>query len=172
MKRNFIITIIPIALISILGIYGFASAEFVCESQVWNTTVKWFIIPIILVGIFYGYNTTNFGRNKNLPIWRKTLIFLATSFLFSAFYLRMFMGILILINQKTGIQSEYVLRGKIERLNYPEKAKIANRNSIIIKRKTEEDSFVLDVPTNNYHQDDSFVKTMKIGSLGFIYSVK
>ncbi|MBR9776721.1 MAG: hypothetical protein GYB55_17545 [Cytophagales bacterium] len=81
-----------------------------------------------------------------------------------------FQGYLILINSHLGQQKKYLLTGQITKLDFPKEKKIGNKYSIEIARKLEQDTISLDVPTNGYIEAENFTKTMKMGSLGFIYS--
>ncbi|WP_026977593.1 hypothetical protein [Flavobacterium tegetincola] len=161
--------IIPFILFVTIGIYGMYSVDYIAVSQTMRTTLKWCLIPIIFFAIYYAYRASFGQKEKKIEIWKNILLFSVMSIIIGMLSFISFQGILMIINNKIGKQKEYLLSGKIIKLNYPEKKKIANKYSIEILRKLDNDTIELNVPTSEYQNDQNFEKQMKVGSLNFIY---
>lgn len=173
--KNMIITnkdlklVIPFILFVIAGIYGIYSVDFISVDQTIETTFKWCILPTVFFALYYAYRSS-FGYNKAIAIWKNTLTFIIMTIMIGMVIFVSFRGVLMLINSNIGEQKDYNLRGKIIKLNYPEKKKTGNKYSIFIKRELEKDTIELNVPKIIYIDNQYFEKKMKIGSLKFIYS--
>jgi hypothetical protein len=167
-KKDFKL-IIPFILFVIFGIYGIYSIDFISVNQTMKTAFEWCIIPTIIFSLYYAYHSS-FGYKKTIAIWRNTFTFIAIAIMVEMISFTSSQGILMLINKNIGRQKEYLLSGKITKLNYPENKKIGNKYSIEIERKLEKDTIELNVPTNQYFEKQKFKKRMKIGSLNFIYA--
>ncbi|ESU20952.1 hypothetical protein FCR2A7T_07230 [Flavobacterium cauense R2A-7] len=164
--------IIPFILFVALGVYGMYSVNYISVSQTMKATFSWCLIPSIAFALYYAYFST-FGYKKiSVSLWRKIIGFIAMTIITGLIALFSFQGILMIINSKLGNQKEYLLSGKIIKLNYPKKKKSGNKYSIEIERKLENDTIELNVPTNEYQIGQNFEKQMKIGSLNFIYIEK
>lgn len=164
--------IIPFILFVLLGIYGRYLFDYISVSQTLKITFRWCLIPSIAFALYYAYYAS-FGYKKiSVPIWKNFFVFLTMTAVILIISLSSFQGILIIINSKLGNQKDYLLSGKIIKIDYLERKKIGNNYSIEIQRKLENDTIKLNVPTNEYHIGQSFEKEMKIGLLNFIYSEK
>ena len=161
--------LIPYGIFLLIGVYGLYSVEFIAVSQTLEKTFKWCGIPILILAAYYGYRSSFAVKTKN-ALWQRILQFLFITFIMSMICFISFQGLLTLLNSKVGSQKDYVLRGKIIKLHYPKNKKILNKYGIEIKRELENDIIQLDVPTNEYMENQIFKKKMVIGSLGFIYS--
>lgn len=169
--KNDLKLIIPFILFVILGLYGMYSMDFISVSQTMKMTFKWCLVPTIIFALYYAYRSS-FGNKTIIAVWRNTLTFIVITILTGMVTFVSFQGVLMIVNKNIGLQKEYLLSGKITKLNYPEKKKVGNKYSIEIERKLEKDTIELNVPTNKYHEGQNFEKLMKIGSLNFIYSEK
>ncbi|MBI0400563.1 hypothetical protein [Cyclobacterium marinum] len=161
--------ILPFLIFVIVGISGVYSVDFITGEQTLAAAIKWCGIPTLIFALYYSYQAT-FGHRNDIPIWKNLLGTIVLIAIISLITLVSFQGYLILINSHLGQQKKYLLTGQITKLDFPKEKKIGNKYSIEIARKLEQDTISLDVPTNGYIEAENFTKTMKMGSLGFIYS--
>ena len=162
--------IIPFILFVIMGICGLHSVNYISESQTMEATFNWCIIPTIVFALYYAYRSSFGYKEVIVPIWKNILSFTVMTIIIGMVTFISLQGILISINNNIGQQKEYLLSGKIIKLDYPEEKKIGNKYAIEIERKVEKDTIKLNVPHNNYQKGQNFEKSMKIGLLKFIYS--
>lgn len=162
--------IIPFILFVIIGISGLYSVNYISESQTMEATFNYCIIPTIIFALYYAYHSSFGYKEVIVPIWKNILSFTVMTIIIGMITFISFQGILIIINNNIGQQKEYLLSGKIIKLDYPEEKKVGNKYAIEIERKDEKDTIKLNVPTNKYQKGENFEKSMKIGFLKFIYS--
>ena len=170
LTKKDLILIIPFIVFVIIGIYGLYSVNYISESQTMEATFNWCIVPTIIFALYYAYRSSFGYKEVIVPIWKNILSFTVMTIIIGMVIFISFQGILIIINNNIGQQKEYLLSGKIIKLDYPEKKKIGNKYAIVIKRKLEKDTIELNVPTNKYQKGQNFEKSMKIGCLKFIYA--
>lgn len=162
--------IIPFIVFVIIGIYGLYSVNYISESQTMEATFNYCIIPTIIFALYYAYRSSFGYKAVIVPIWKNILSFTVMTIIIGMVTFISFQGILIIINNNIGQQKEYLLSGKIIKLDYPEKKKIGNKYAVEIERNVEKDTIKLNVSTNKYQKGQDFEKSMKIGLLKFIYS--
>jgi hypothetical protein len=161
--------LIPFLLYLILGLWGAYTFEYIDNHRALNLTIKWFMLPSIILGVIYSYYFV-FRRGPAQAQWRKVLGLLGLTLAFTLLFLRSSQGYLIFLNAHFGTQKEVVLRGIIDRLDFPKKKKLLNSYAIYIKNEETGELLNLDVPTNNYRVGEVFEKTMRKGSLDILYS--
>ena len=101
--------IIPFLLFLIGGIYGSYSTDFIQNDKALTTAFKWFIIPSVIIGAFYGYRST-FGYDKKTAVWRNVLGLLALTVIFTLMFLKSCQGYLILYNCNAGTQKNIFIK--------------------------------------------------------------
>jgi hypothetical protein len=151
------------------GLYGVFSVNFIQNDSALSTAFKWFIIPSVIVGAYYGYHST-LGYDKKTSLWRNILGLLALTLIFTLMFLKACQGYLILYNCSFGMQKTKLVKGQILALDYPRNKKLLNSYAIVIKIDENEETIKLDVPTNHYYVGQVFEKELTLGSLGFLYS--
>ena len=161
--------IIPFLLFLIGGLYCAYSADFIQNDKALSTAFKWFIVPSIVVGAFYGYRST-FGYDKKTPVWRNILGLLVLTLIFTLMFLKSCQGYLILYNCNFVTQKNILIKGQVTKLDYPKRKKPLNNYAIIIDTDDTKETIKLDVPTNKYFVGQTFEKELTLGSLGFLYS--
>jgi hypothetical protein len=161
--------LIPFLLYVILGLWGSYTFEYIDNRKALNLAFRWFIVPSFVLGVVYSYYSV-FKRSPSQALWRKVLGLLALTLVFTLLFLRSSQGYLILWNAHFGDQKEVVLRGIIDKLDYPKKKKPLNSYAIDIKVEDTGELINLDVPTNDYQVGETFEKKMKKGSLEIVYS--
>lgn len=151
-----------------IGLYGGYTMDFVQNEKALSMTFKWFTIPSIIIGLYYGYNST-FGYNKEIAKWRSIIGLLTLTLIIGIMSLKSFQGYLVLFNCNLGTQERIVIRGQVTKLDFPKSKKPFNNYAIVIETDSNE-SIVLDVPTNEYSVGQIFKKELTLGSLGILYS--
>jgi hypothetical protein len=151
------------------GIYFCYSIDFIQNDKALSATFKWFTIPSVLMGTYYGYRGT-FGYNMKVAAWRNALGLLALTAIFTMMFLKSFQGYLVFYNCNLGTQKRILIKGQITRLDYPKSKKRFNNYAIVINTNDNNQTIKLDVPTNQYVVGQLFEKELTEGSLGFLYS--
>jgi hypothetical protein len=163
--------LIPLLVFLLLGFYWAYSVDFLQYDKVFSISVKWFIIPSIIVATYYAYYST-FGYDKKSALWRKILGLLALTLIFSLMVLKAFQGYLTYYNCNFGTQTKLTVKGKITRLDFPRTKKPLNTYSVQLLTDNTQELIKLEVPTNNYSVGEIFEKEMLVGSLGVLYCPK
>lgn len=161
--------LIPLIIFTIGGLYGAYSLNYIQSDKTLSITFKWFVIPSIIIGLFYAYRST-FGYEKKTAVWRNVLGLIALTIFFTMLLLRSFEGYLILTNCLVGQQTKTLIKGQVTRLNYPKNKKPLNNYKIEITTNDKLEIINIIVPDNSYFVGQTFEKEMTIGSLGFLYS--
>ena len=151
------------------GLYGGNSVSFIQNDKALSTTFRFFIIPSVIIGGFYGYRST-FGYDKKTAAWRNILGLLTLTLVFTLMFLKSFQGYLVLYNCNIGVQKNILIKGRVTKLDYPKHKKLLNNYAIVIMIDDNKEIIKLDVPTNQYFVGQPFEKELILGSLGFLYS--
>jgi len=163
--------LVPLLLFLFLGFYLAYSVDFLQYEKVFSISVKWFILPTIIVATYYAHYST-FGYDKKSALWRKILGLLVLTLIFSLMILRAFQGYLTYYNCNFGTQTKLTIKGKITRLDFPKTKKLLNSYSVQLLTDNTQELIKLEVPTNNYSVGQLFEKEMLVGSLGILYCPK
>ena len=163
--------LVPLLIFLFLGIYLAYLVDFLQYDKMFSISVKWFILPTIIVATYYAYYST-FGYDKKSALWRKILGLLALTLIFSLMILRAFQGYLIYYNCNFGTQTKLTVKGKITRLDFPRTKKPLNTYSVQLLTDNTQELIKLEVPTKNYLVGQFFEKEMLLGSLGILYCRK
>ena len=163
--------LVPLLLFLFLGFYLAYSVDFLQYEKVFSISVKWFILPTIIVATYYSYYST-FGYDKKSALWRKILGLLVLTLIFSLMILRAFQGYLTYYNCNFGPQTKLTIKGKITRLDFPKTKKLLNSYSVQLLTDNTQELIKLEVPTNNYFVGQFFEKEMLVGSLDILYCPK
>lgn len=155
----------------LLGFYWAYSVDFLQYDKVFSISVKWFIVPTILVATYYAYYST-FSYDKKSALWRKVLGLLALTLIFSLMILKAFQGYLTYYNCNFGTQTKLTIKGKITSLDFPKRKKPLNSYSVELLTNSTQELIKLEVPTKNYSVGQYFEKEMLLGSLGILYCTK
>jgi hypothetical protein len=150
------------------GLYGGYSVDFIQNDKALAMTFRWFTVPSIIIGLYYGYRST-FGYNKETARWRNVIGLVTLTLILGIMSLKFFQGYLVFFNCNLGTQKQIVLKGQVTKLDYPKTKKPFNNYAIIIETDSNE-SITLDVPTNEYSVGQIFEKELTLGSLGLLYS--
>ena len=110
--------LVPLLLFLFLGFYLAYSVDFLQYEKVFSISVKWFILPTIIVATYYAYYST-FGYDKKSALWRKILGLLVLTLIFSLMILRAFQGYLTYYNCNFGPQTKLTIKGKIPSIYLP-----------------------------------------------------
>ncbi|MGZ5548911.1 MAG: hypothetical protein ACXWFZ_13285 [Nitrososphaeraceae archaeon] len=95
---------------------------------------------------------------------------LAFTLIFTLLFLKSSQGYVVLWNAYIGKQEETIVRGIVNKIDYPRRKKLLNSYAIVITSKNTEQPINLDVPSNKYSIGIPFEKRMRKGSLGILYS--
>lgn len=150
------------------GLYGGYSVDFIQNDKALSLAFIWFTVPSLLIGLFYGYSWT-FGYKKEVARWRNLIGMLTLTLIMTLMSLKFFQGYLVFYNCNFGTQNRLVIKGQITKLDFPETKKPLNNFTIAIRTDFNE-SFTIDVPTNEYYIGQVFEKELTLGSLGILYS--
>lgn len=163
--------IVPLLVFLFLGFYWAYSVDFLQYDKVFSISVKWFVVPSIIVATYYVYYST-FGYDKKSARWRKILGLLALTLIFSLMILKAFQGYLTYYNCNFGTQTKLTIKGKITKLDFPRTKKLLNTYSVQLLTDNTHELIKLEVPTKNYFVGQFFEKEMLVGSLGILYCPK
>lgn len=166
MSQKKLIVIFLIFLVG--GLYGGYSVDFIQNDKAISLAFKWFTIPSIIIGLYYGYHST-FGYNKEVAKWKNIIGLLTLTLIIGLMSLKFFQGYLVLYNCNFGTQDSLVIKGKVKALDFPKTKKPFNNYAIIIETDSNA-NITLDVPTNEYSIGQIFEKELALGSLGILYS--
>ena len=89
--------LIPLLVFLFFGFYFGYSVDFLQYDKVFSKSIKWFILPSLIIGTYYAYYST-FGYDKKVALWRKILGLLALTLIFSLLLLKAFQGYLTYYN--------------------------------------------------------------------------
>jgi hypothetical protein len=153
------------------GLYGTIAVKMIQSDKVFFHSL-WFAVPSLPIAIYYAYRST-FGYDRKTALWRNVLGTVVLSIVFLLILLKTFQGYLNIYNCTVGRQRTFLFKGHITNIEEPRrKGRLFSVYKIEVIQDSSQKRLKLDTKRNDYQIGQSVEMEMRIGSLGYIYTME